>query len=291
MEVVRIKSKYCTNNKVQIMFSNAPNQIICSRDGYLYLRDGEITIHRYLEDEQRKKMPYRKHPSSTKHATHLLKFNQLYAKFTQYREMVPAFQMEGMYYTLSFLYAKKAKGGAIFTEMMLADFTQGEDDIRIMTKEQVEGFLYDISNVRGKYICDLSRHLVYAKSDLEEICIKKPFLDLSEQGILQRFNAMNQPIPYVSYHNEGKKIKNTEGRKVENIGEVPEFCLTDHFFGSTKPILLVVKERGITAYRFGVTFIGPNCYRVKKNRIDIVPNLFRIMEAAPDATYLTDPSF
>jgi len=109
MEVVIIKSKYCTNDKVQIMFSNAPNQIICSRDGYLYLRDGEITIHRYLEDDERKKMPYHDRPSSTKHANHLLKFNQLYAKFTQYREMESVFKMDRMYYTLSFLYAKKEK--------------------------------------------------------------------------------------------------------------------------------------------------------------------------------------
>lgn len=291
MEVTRIKSKYCTNNKVQIMFSNAPNQIICSRDGYLYLRDREVTIHRYLEDEQRKKMPYRKHPSSDKHANHLLKFDQLYAKFTEYREMTSALSIGPMYYTLSFLYAKKYKGGAIFAEMMLADFAQGEDDIRIMTKEEIEEFLYDISNVRGKYIVDLNRSLIYAKSDLEEICIKNPFLDLSEQGIIQKFNAMDQLIPYVSHDSIGKEIKKIGKRKVENIGEVPEFCLMDHFYGSVKPILLIIKEKGITAYRFEITFISPNCYKVKKNRIDIVPNLSRILEAAPDATYTTDPSF
>ena len=125
MENSKVKRMYCTDDKVQVMFSNAPNQIICSKDGYLYLRDGDLTIHRYLQDPIRKTMPYGNMPSSAKHASHFLKYGQVYVKFTSSRPMGSVFACCDGGYELTFLYATKTKNGeAILSEWAVFD---GED--------------------------------------------------------------------------------------------------------------------------------------------------------------------
>jgi len=78
MQINTIRPKYCTPEKVQIMYSNAPKQFILSRDGLLYLKNGNTIIHRYLDDPIRASMPYSEHPCSAEHASHLLKYGEIY---------------------------------------------------------------------------------------------------------------------------------------------------------------------------------------------------------------------
>ena len=186
MDTNKIKSKYCANDKVQLMLSNAPNQIICSKDGFLYLRDKDLTIHKYLSDPQRKKMPFHKEYLSKWHATHLFKYNQIYVKFTKYQQYSSPLPKK---YTLSFLYFYKVgKGEAVVAEMYLHDFPK-ENRVITFKENVLEDYLFDSSvfeqfdHCKGKYIFDWTNDIKYAKSSVEDIIINntsfKDLLDTS----------------------------------------------------------------------------------------------------------------
>ena len=119
MEVKRVKSKYCTKDKVQIVSGSAPGveQIICSNDGYLYLdvTDENIHIHRYLDDPQRKKMPYNSKPVSAIHLNHLFKFNKIYARFIRETNKWSFTNR----YKLTFLYFLKNKKIKLFLQNLV----------------------------------------------------------------------------------------------------------------------------------------------------------------------------
>lgn len=289
MDISKIKKKYCTDNKVQVMFSNAPSQIICSKDGYLYLRHGDLTIHRYLSDPQRKMMPYKNHPTSKDHASHLLKYDQVYVKFTRFREMGNALSLEADTFTLSFLYFKKdITGEAICSEMLISDLESEPESVEIMNKQEVEKFLYDISDVTGKYIFESMYGIRYASSKNEEITIKR-FLDLSDDSIIKSYNNSIRPFKIVNYSKECKNEPEDESYKVSSIDEVKEFTITHSgIFSEHNPIMVVINEQEVIAYKFKIIYCGKDSYKLEKKKIKILPeNLPNIR----NPQYPPDPDF
>lgn len=302
MEIHKIKKRYCTEDKVQVMFSNAPNQIICSKDGFLYLRVRGITSHhKYLSDPQRKKMPYRKFPSSKGHASHLFKFNQIYVKFTKYRAMSSGLKLESDDYTLSFLYFQKYKEReAIFSEMFLDDF-ECEETFTMMSQKEVEEFIYGISEEEGKYIFDYESGIIYAVSAHEEEIIRKYVFDFSDNSIIERYNYINEPLriddSYISLSNKVEKsnVKDNddESWKVNTIDDVKEFSITGSKWGfrENNLVMITITENGVIANEFEIFYCGKDSYKVKSNKTLITPNLNGILKTGEDAEYPSDPDF
>ncbi|MDO4283061.1 MAG: hypothetical protein Q4D02_05420 [Clostridia bacterium] len=293
MEISRIRKKYCTEDKVQIMLSNAKSQIICSKDGYLYLRDGNITIHKYLTDLQRKDMPYHSRPSSKRHATHLFKYDQLYVKFTRSRAMNDSIRLDADSYTLSFLYFYKiGKGEAICAELFLDDFTKEEETIRIFSKKELEDFLYGVSSeIKGKYILEWFYGIRYAKSSEESISIQKKFLSLSDEDVTKLHNLAKEPIRIVNYFDKSsRKHCEDESWKANNIDEITEFSMTNYGFNFNYPIMIIITSNEVLVYEFEVICCKKDSFKVRSQRIRITPDLVNILTQAIHSDYPPEPS-
>ena len=296
MELNKIASKYCTAEKVQLMLSNAPRQIILSKDGYVYLREKDITVHRYLEDPVREKMPFKDNPSSKDHATHLFEYNKVYAKFTRYRGMKERYPF-GDSYSLTFLYFIKAKdGGAICAEMHLGDFKEEENEETSlkMTRTELEKFLYSTDEVKSKCIFDWFSGMKYIKHNNERIGICNfDFIDLSEQGIINLYNRRNEPLMIFSDPEERKKKLEEGAWKVNRIEEIENFDLTYHgFMNNYSPMLLVINERDeMWVYEFKVTYWSKDCYKLTAKRRRITVNPTDIVGLSREASYTIEPNF
>jgi len=298
MDTNRIKSKYCTADKVQIMFSNAPRQIICSKDGYLFLRDKDVCIHRYLKEPQRKNMPYSSTPTSKWHATHLFNYGQVYAKFTSDRAMNECFFHHSDGFILSFVYFHKLNNGeAVVCEFYLSECKQEQETEIFMNREELIKWLYDVSEVKGKYIFDYMSGIQYAKSPLEEISISR-FLDLSDEAIVKWHNLAKEPIRIFDYCpfilGNGKatteKPKDDESWKANTIDEITEFSMTNWGFMHDSPVLLAMSDEGITAYEFEVICCSKDSYKVKSKKTSIVPDMMEFLTSATTSDYTRDPN-
>lgn len=296
MDTNKIAKKYCTNDKVQVMFSNA-SQIICSKDGYLYLRNGNITIHKYLSDPQRSKMPYHNNPVGKWHATHLFKYDQVYIKFTKYRRMNDCVQPMPDSYSLSFLYFhKNSKGETICSEMYLSDFEKRTNDMTL-SKEELKNFLYETTGIKGKYILDKLYGIEYAKSVDEKILINKSFLDLSDSSIVNLYNLKKKPMNFqhldeILGTNKRREKKDDTSWKISSLNEITEeFCITSPTPRLSSPFLIEVTDTTVNVFEFEVFYCKEDCFKVKYKKTSIIPNLENILVSAENSNYSIDPSF
>jgi len=187
MQINTIRPKYCTPEKVQIMYSNAPKQFILSRDGLLYLKNGNTIIHRYLDDPIRASMPYSEHPCSAEHASHLLKYGEIYVKFTSERSMTKNYSSGK--YSLAFVYCyKNSEDKTILAEISLEDLLNTEvskEKAELLTREQLKDFLYTVSSLKAKCIVHSYKGCMYLRSSNDSLMLDSAFLDLSDEGIAE----------------------------------------------------------------------------------------------------------
>ena len=294
MTINKIKKKYCANDKVQVMFSNAPSQIIFSKDGYLYLREQDVTVHRYLTDPVRKEMPYRNNPSSSNHATHLFEYDKIYAKFTRYRNMGRGYHPEDSY-SLTFLYFVRAENGeALCAEISLRDFEKEEETSQNLSKAELEKFLYDLNGTQAKCIFEWFGGIQYVKHTKEVVGIANDnFLNLSDEEIIRKYNFKNEPMYCLIFDEEERaKREADESWKVHSIEEVKDFVLTHHgVFSQYDPMLLVIEGDEMYVYDFTVKFINKDCFEVKSVKRKIALSYNDILRYANNCEYPSDPSF
>lgn len=192
MQVNIIRPKYCTSEKMQIMYSNAPKQFILSSDGLLYFKNGTVSIHKYLDDPLRASMPYSDRPYSEEHANHLLKYGEIYVKFTSDRNMTKFYSNNK--YCLSFVYCyKNSEGKTILAEILLEDLMRLEvikEKSELLTLEQLKAFLYQVSSLKAKCIVHPYKGCLYLKSSNDSIIVDSSFLDLSDDGIAELSKGM-----------------------------------------------------------------------------------------------------
>lgn len=292
MTISKIKNKYCANNKVQVMFSNAPRQIILSKDGYVYLREKDVTIHRYLTDPVRKEMPYKNHPSSSNHATHLFEYDKIYVKFTRYRNMYRE-KLEDSY-SLTFLYFVKTENGeALCAEVGVKSFKSEKETTQIFSKAELEKFLYTLADgENAKCIFDWFDGIQYVKHNKEEVDIcNEGFLNLSDEEIVRQYNLANKPMCILDELRR-PMVMADESWKVQNIEEVKDFVLTYHGFTDRfSPMLLVIKDDEMYVYEFKVTFLEKDCFEVKSKRRKIAINCDDILPYARNCEYTYDVFF
>lgn len=294
MTINKIDKKYCADGKVQVMFSNAPSQIIFSKDGYLYLREKDVTIHRYLTDPVRDVMPYRNNPSSSNHATHLFEHDKIYAKFTRYRNMARGGYPEDSY-SLTFLYFVRAENGeAICAELKPEDFKKEEEITKILSKEELEKFLYELNDEESKCIFEYFGGIQYVRHTRETIAIKNDkFLNLSDNEIVKRYNFKNEPLYCLILDEEVRaKREADESWKAHSIEEVKDFVLTHHgMIEYYSPMLLVVKGAQMYVYDFKVTLLKKESFELKYTKRTISLSYNEIIRHANNCEYTSDPKF
>lgn len=257
MLVNKILPKYCSSEKMQIMYSNAPKQFILSREGLLYLREGNYTIHRYSDDPARCSMPYFDHPSSAEHANHLLKYNELYVKFTSDRNITSDYK-EGKFH-LSFIYCyKNLEDETILVELTLEDLLaceMVESKTELLTREQLEAFLYQVSTLKAKCIVHPYKGAMYLKSSSDSITLNSSFLDLSDEGITKLYNSSNHHLDIA-----------------KDISEVKRFVLTHLGYLNSLPYLVSVSDSQIEVFSLFITYIG-------HERFELTTRSFKIDES------------
>ena len=296
MEITRIRKKYCVDGKVQIMFSNAPSQVILSSDGFIYLRDGDTTIHRYLADPIRKKMPYKNMPSSKDHATHLFEYDKLYAKFTSYRNMGRGYSMEDCH-TLTFLYFVRTENGeALCAEFRYSDFKSDDEIEEIMSKEDLERFLYDLtlSEADAKCILDWQSGMKYVRHKKEAICLtRENFLPLDDASIIAKANAHNEPIYSLIFDDELRKKKmEDKSWMVHSVDEIHDLYLTHRgMLGGYNPVQLVIRGNKMYLHDFEVVFVGPGKFKLRNKRYVIEMSYNEILKRAHNVEYSMEPDF
>ena len=176
MKLYKIRTKYCSPDKVQIRFSNAPNQIITSKDGFSYLRQDDLNVHSYLSDSDRVNFPFSDHPTSNTSIAHLFKHHQFYVNFAiqpniYYSLVTPSSSC----YRLSFCFCHKTrKNKAYLAEFSLTDFSAKQEQFDFTKKELTE-FLYSLEGFDAKYIFSWSDGILFAKAKNENCCIDRKF--------------------------------------------------------------------------------------------------------------------
>lgn len=295
MTINKIAKKYCADDKVQVMFSNAPSQIIFSKDGYLYLREQDVTIHRYLTDPVRKKMPYRNHPSSSNHATHLFEYDKVYAKFTRYRNMGRGYHPEDSY-SLTFLYFVRAENGeALCAEIGVDSFESEEETTQTFSKAELEKFLYNLDGADAKCIFEWFGGIQYVKHTKEAVSIcNDKFLNLSDEEIVRKCNTLNEPMYCLIFDEKRRaEMMADESWKVQSIEEVKDFVLTYHggIISNCSPMILVIIGDEMYVYDFKVTLLKKDCFEVKSTKKKIALSYNDILRCANNCNYTHEPSF
>lgn len=296
MEISRIRKKYCKDNKVQVMFSNAPNQVILSKEGYLYYRDNETTIHRYLDDPVRNKMPFKNHPASAGHATHLFNYNQIYAKFTRYRSMGYSYGFEDSY-SLTFLYFVRAENGeALCAEFGLGDFESSKDINFVYTKKELEHFLYKLqdSDADAKCIFEWFGGMKYVKHRKEMFQLDNtPYLELDDEKIVKKYNIDKRPIYGLIFDSAMReKAKSDTSWMANSIDDIHDFTITNHgALHSHSPMQLVIQGDTMYVYDFEVIFKEKDMFEVKSKRRTIRINHHTLFNNAKNIEYTSEPKF
>lgn len=284
MEIFKVASKYCIEDKVQLMLKNSDSQIICSKEGYLYLKKDDILIHRYLTDPLREGMPYSDTPTSKEYNTHLFKYNQIYVWFCNelgYDE----FGLVGGY-SLNFIYFLKTKNNeAIGVIFKLDDFKYEEKSFENMTGLAVEKFLYQHEDEIGKYIFNSFSGIKCAWDKSENLILGNSVVDLSEENILHSHNAYN--IPIYLFRTEADEY-------VTDIKEVENVIISERngFMGSsTKSNMVIIKENDIIIYNFDIWYCSKNRYKIKADTclIRIGDDLKKKIMNTKNISYTSDP--
>jgi len=299
MEIFKIRKKYCTDDKVQLMLSNSPQQIICSADGYAFLRDSELILHKYIEDKQRFKLPYHDKPISESHVNHLFEYNKLYIKATSDRNMVGGYSLASDSLTITFLYFIKLKDGdALCAEIPLSHFkSMLNKKVQYFTAKELEDFLYNVKGTTAKIICD-GMEIKYAKHKNEELFIDKSFIDITEKGIVSAYNHFKETksIPLFDEKRRKELLEERpwEIKSVDKISE--ELVLTHHgIITSRGPILITIKECGeIEVINFKVAFCKKDVFRVEAHKAPIFFGIRDAMTYAANVDYLSytsEPDF
>lgn len=267
MKVFRVDSKFCTDNQVQITLNQAPTQLICSKDGYLFYKFDDLTVHRYLTNSERLKMPHCYKPSSDWHAHHLFKFNQPYIFFTPYdTQYVPYNFIEDTYHVRFLYFTKLPNGDAAYTN--ITRFEVPNKACELMSLDEVKSFLYDISDpsIIGKYIVDWNTGITYAKSKNETLMVDN-FIDLSYESILSNYNRI--------YGEKGK---------ISSIDDVPPHNITPCSLGY-HPGLIILSEDSIDVYLFTITFCAKDQFKVEMSFGKVTINENDIITRAQNALY------
>ena len=81
--MIKIKREYCTEDKVQVMLSNASSQIIFNSDEIICFKsDGKKIIYTYKKDLGDIVLPYCDVSESNNHLNHLFSYDKPYVQFT-----------------------------------------------------------------------------------------------------------------------------------------------------------------------------------------------------------------
>lgn len=274
MEFTKIRAKYCTDEKVQIMLSNANRQIIFSQDGFLYLRDNSVLTHKYLDDPIRTQMPFKDHPSSDNHATHLFKYNQIYVKHTSNRDMRYPDTFSG-FFTLSFLYLIGLKNGnAVFAEAELEHFKSVSKKTKIMDTNEIKNFLFDISNCNTKCVLDSLHGIKFAKSSNETVLVDNYSHTFEEQNIVKAYNGYMRPNYLFTYHTE-EAAKNL-AKTIEDVKPFNMLYQNRNYLLATTASIYVVEiiDTHVVVYKVDISFISPDKFEVNIEKFNIHSSCF-----------------
>jgi len=300
MEIFRIRKKYCTDDKVQLMLSNAPHQIICSSKGYTFLREGEIIIHSYIDESKALKIPYKDNPISNNHVNHLFEYDKLYVKVTSDRGMGRGYSPGGGCYDFTFLYFTKLKDGdALGAEIPISYFKSSfSTKVQYFNKKELEDFLYGTNGILSKIIFDGQFGIKYIKHINEKIFIKKDWLDISDEGIIKEYNFQmeDKNVPLFDVERRNKLLKERPW-EISNINDIKEeLVLTYHGMLSDRfPTMILLKSgSGIEVIDFKVSFCKKDCFRIETKNIPIDFGIRELMTHAANTdsiSYTSEPDF
>lgn len=109
---MKIRSEYCMDDKVQLMLSNAPSQIIFSSDDIICFKNyGKKIIYTYNKDLGINILPYCDVPESKYHLNHLFDYGKPYVQFTSNIALGPSLRVDSDSYSLEFLFFTKSLSG------------------------------------------------------------------------------------------------------------------------------------------------------------------------------------
>lgn len=299
MDIFRIASKYCSDEKVQLMLSNAPHQIICSVDGYVFFREDEVTVHRYLDDKIRNKMPYRNKPMSDNHVNHLFEYDKLYIKITSDRNMGRGFCLSSGCYSFNLMYFTRCENGdAIGSEIPMSYFKFKDKKVKYYTTEQLNDFLRGLNGLKCKIIYEDQFGIRYAKHINEDLFIDNKFIDISEAGIIDNYNKEKEmeSIPLFDTERRERLLKERPW-EISDVNQIDEeFVLTYHGMLSDRdPIMITINNSNeIEIYTFKVAFCKRDCFRVETKRIPVLFGVRELMAACANrdsVSYTSEPHF
>lgn len=300
MEIFKIRKKYCTDNKVQLMLSNAPHQIICSSDGYTFLRENDLIIHPYITDTERFIMPYSDTPISEGHVNHLFEYDRLYVKVTSDRRMGRGYSMSIGCFDFTFLYFTKLKAGdALCAEIPISYFKPTiNQKTQYFNKNALEEYLYRLKDEKAKIIFDGQFGIKYARHKNEEIFIKREYIDISDEGIIKEYNSQKEDENLPLFDEERRKRLLAERPwEIHNIDEIKEeVTLTYHGMFSTRyPTLVTIKDKNeIEVMDFKISFCNKHCFKVETKKIPISFGARDLITAAfnmDEISYTSEPDF
>ena len=274
MRLYKLRSYHLIDDKVYLELPYSDTHIICSKDGFLYLRYLDITIHKYLLRKSAESPPYPLVGDNL--VPHLFEYNKIYLNYEAHKNSGD---------TISFFYFMKASNNeSLFAEIYLQEVEkfcnkafpyEPKKETLNLNREQLEKILYDISDEKSKYIIHSYKGLKYAKHLSEPISICEDFIDLSDDGIINLYNSEMESLK--RFGEIVAKQKSTGFVKVKNISDVPSFPIEPRGFMSNPHNLLIISKHNISIQKISISFVSKDNFKVTTSEILLTEPLIKDM--------------
>lgn len=271
----KIRSEYCTEDKVQVMLSNAPSQIIFSPDDIICFKEnGKKLIYTYEEDLSKNVLPYCDIPETKMHLNHLFDYDKPYVQFTS--DPIIGFSLrlsDG--YSLDVFTFNKSLLGAELRELSLQK--HGLKEICMVTDaEGVIKFLRKQPEEDAKYILDQSDGILYVDTEAYGNLVDRYNVVLDDNEILKKYIFMKFTL-----------FGNFDGERPQNISQVPPHIISSDLF--CEPIMFISKDGKLFYTEFDIRFLKSNEFLIESYQKEIVvPRLYNsgVKEYIEDPHYL-----
>lgn len=246
--MIKIKREYCTEDKVQVMLSNASSQIIFNSDEIICFKsDGKKIIYTYKKDLGDIVLPYCDVSESNNHLNHLFSYDKPYVQFTNDPAIGYSLKVNDGYY-LDVLLFKKSSFGAEFNSLNLNQLPTRKILIRT-DAEGVMKFLRRQPEEDAKYILHYFKGIQYVDTRNNGILVDRYNIDLDDDSIIRN---------YLCYECDSE-----QKASITSIKEVPPHIISNHLFEEGYSVMFVSKNDKLFYIEFDIKFLDENKFLIE----------------------------
>jgi len=272
MHLYLLPTSHLVDDKIYLELPYLDNRLICSNEGFLYFKNLDISVHKYLLRQSKDEPTYPL--TCDKLVPHLFEYNKIYLNYEV--------QKTGIDFTSFYYFTKTSKKEILFAEIYLQEIINyckeklgPKQETRTLSRDELESFLYNISEDKSKYIIHPSKGLKYVHHPTETISIQEKLLDLSDDGILSLYNKRIESMRLFGQICARKNSSNFT--KADSIENVPSFPVSPQGYLGIANNLFIISKHSIAVSELDIAFISKGLFKLKTSEILVTEALIRDM--------------